>query len=330
MKCLVTGCCGFIGSNLAKELIDEGNTVIGIDKVFSPLRLPYYKKKINISQGNVFSITNNFTYIHDDLNNISNYNFLLDDINVVYHLAAYVTIRDEDVHQNIKDTFNATIALLDLMVNQDIKNLVFSSTSSIYGDHAIDFINEEEGKLLPISHYASGKIANEAYIMSYAYHNNIKAWIFRFANVTGANQNRGVIWDLLFKLKKDPDNLFVLGNGKQRKSFFDVSDCVRGLIDIPRIDDNKYVKIYHLGNRGIIEISKLAEIVCNEAGYKPDIHYSGGDRGWKGDTPNTEISIEKALSVGWYPKYTGDEYIKRTVRWMLKNWDKINMEKKNG
>jgi UDP-glucose 4-epimerase len=338
MKMLVTGCCGFIGSNLTKRLLDDGHTVIGIDKRFSELRLPYGKKisaKINRMKNNpvvglkilsppVFKVNDRFLFIKDDINHLMEYTkYFIERVDRVYHLAAYVAIRDEKLEDNINDTVNGTFAVLDYITKWCVPELVFTSTSSIYGDNAIGFVTERDGFIEPISHYAAGKVANEAYITSYSSHHPFKSCIFRFANVTGRNQNRGVIWDLLYKLKNNPDELEVLGDGKQRKSFFDVDDCVEALVNIPFKDDKK-IEVYNLGNKEIITIGELARIVCDEAGYEPVICYTGGDRGWVGDTPNTEINVDKALSTGWKPRYTCEESIRRTVRWMLDNWSVLN------
>lgn len=330
MKCLVTGISGFIGSNLATTLMDLGHSVIGIDKRCSLLRLPFADRmrEMSIDKYSANRITRDYTFIWDDLNNLKSYGAShLEDIDIVYHLAANVSIREEEIDRNINDTVMGTFAVLDYISDFNIPKLVFSSTSSIYGDNAVGFITEKNGYIEPISHYAAGKVANEAYINSYAVKNPFKAWIFRFANVTGKNQNRGVIWDLVGKLKKDSKNLEILGNGKQRKSFFEVEDCVKGLIDIPSKNMNNNIEVYHLGNNEVITISKLAKIVCDEMGIKPKIRYTGGDRGWIGDTPHTEISIEKALSKGWKPTYTCEESIRRTIKWMLDNWNDINEEK---
>jgi len=326
MKCVVTGCCGFIGSNLVQTLLDEGHEVVGIDKNYSPLRLPYNEKAYKIHEGDYNKITKKFTFIWAPLHEIRVFSYLMDNTDIVYHLAAYVTIRNEDIHDNIKNTVEGTFELLDLIVSREIPRLVFASTSSIYGEDAVGFIDEDSITLKPISHYASGKIANEAYINSYAYHNNFRAWIFRFANVTGKNQNRGAIWDFIHQLKENPEKLTVLGNGKQRKSFFDVDDCVRGLIDIPKKDKNLNVEVYNLGNDQIITVGEIAKLVCEEVGVDAKIKYSGGDRGWVGDTPNTEISITKALNTGWCPKYTCEESVRRTAKWMLTNWNALSVE----
>ena len=303
MNVLVTGAAGFIGSNLVKRLLKERNDVIGIDNDENK------KDVMNGLKGN-----KHFHMIWGDINNIENYRNKFDDVDIIYHLAAYVVIRDEDVHENIRNTVDGTFRILDLIVNKSIPRLVFASTSSIYGEHAVDRIKEDNMGIYPISHYAAGKIANEAYINSYVCSNSFKAWMFRFANVTGAGQNRGVIYDFLKKLKDSPDELEVLGNGKQTKSFFDVDDCVEGLITIPNKDNNEDVQVYNLGNTETITVGELAKIVCDEAGYSPKIKYTGGNRGWKGDTPHTIIDITKALNVGWEPQYTCEEAIRRTVR----------------
>jgi UDP-glucose 4-epimerase len=140
--------------------------------------------------------------------------------------------------------------------------------------------------------------------------------MFRFANVVGRHQHRGVIVDFYRKLKENRGVLEVLGDGNQRKSYFDVSDCVSGLIDIPTIDDKKICEAYNLGNIKTITVTELAAIVCKELDVKPSLHFTGGDRGWPGDTPYTILSTKKANSLGWIPKYTPEQAIKRTVGYL--------------
>jgi UDP-glucose 4-epimerase len=140
--------------------------------------------------------------------------------------------------------------------------------------------------------------------------------MFRFAQVIGRHEHRGVIIDFIKKLNEDNKVLRILGDGKQEKSYFDVSDCVNGFIEIPKRDKNKSVEIYNLGNTEVVTVTRLAEILCDEIGVNPKFEYTGGDRGWLGDTPYCILSIEKSLRVGWVPKYDCEESIRRAVRYV--------------
>jgi UDP-glucose 4-epimerase len=316
---LVTGAAGFIGSNLTERLLKQGHKVIGIDidtKKRDNLKIP---ETMHVIKNGVNFVSKKFTMIWDDINSIERYSEYLNDIDIVYHLAASADIRRSfteptlDLHNNV----NGTSAVLELIRKKGIKKLVFSSSSAVYGISPVVPTPEDMPNLRPISLYGSSKLANEAFIYAYSDLYGIKAWMFRFANVVGKNEHRGVIFDLVKKLNANQKTLEILGDGNQEKSFFDVSDCVDGLIEIPKRDKNKSVEVYNLGNTKTVKIKKLAEIVCDEIGVNPKFKFTGGDRGWPGDAPFTILSIKKALKTNWKLNYDVEESIRRTVRWMF-------------
>lgn len=323
IRVLVTGASGFIGSNLVKKLIDEGNYVIGIDKDIK--KASRFSKFIDAGMdANLYDIErpkDNFEMIWDDINRIQNYTFALDGVDTVYHLAASADIRKSFKYptMDLDNNVMGTSAILEIMRIKDIKNLVFASSSSIYGETKETPTPESVGNIKPISLYGASKLANEAFINAYAHLYGIKGWLFRFANVVGRNMHRGVIHDFVERLEKNPKKLEILGDGNQEKSFFDVDDCVRGLLELPNNDINNGTEVYNLGNHDTTHVKDLADIVCDEMNINPNYTFTGGDRGWKGDTPYTILSIEKALDMGWEPKYDCEEAIRRTVRWLRTN-----------
>jgi len=297
---LVTGASGFIGSNLMEEL-SKKHEIIGLD--------------IDISRK---EFVKQHSMLWTDVNMIEQFSKAFKDLDTIYHLAASADIRKsyEFPQMDLKNNVLGTNAVLELMRKNDIKNLVFSSTSSVYGIPEVQPTPENVPSIRPISMYGASKLANEAFVSAYCDLYGIKAWVFRFANVVGRNMHRGVIFDFMSKLKQNQYELEILGNGKQEKSFFDVSDCVRGLIDIPAKDNNKSMNVYNLGNTGTITVKEIADVVCEELGVSPEYTYTGGDRGWKGDTPSTILSINKAKKTGWLPRYSCKESIIRTVRYL--------------
>ena len=310
MKILVTGASGFIGSNLVEKLISDGNDVIGIDND---------KEKKHLLRDVIDS--NNFDIIWDDINNIDKYQKKLNDIEEVYHLAASADVQKSftDPTLDLKNNVLGTNAVLELIRKKDIKKLVFSSSSSIYGVTKITPTPEDVPDIRPVSMYGASKLANEAFINAYSDLYGIKAWMFRFANVVGRHMHRGVIFDFCKKLENNDKELEILGDGNQEKSYFDASDCIDALISVPTKDKNALVEIYNLGNTETIKVMDLAKIVCDELKVSPTFKYTGGDRGWPGDTPYTILSIEKALKVGWKPKYSCEESIRRTVKYLTAN-----------
>jgi len=319
MNTIVTGASGFIGSNLLKTLLEKGNRVIGIDKDINKYYLIEDLCQDKLPSFGINFIDKNFNMIYDNINNIEQYAHAFSNVEIVYHLAASADIRKsfKDPMLDLENNVIGTNSVLELLRKRDIKNLVFSSSSSIYGITKVVPTPEDVPDIRPISMYGASKLANEAFISAYCDLYGIKAWVFRFANVVGRNQHRGVIFDFVKKLNDNQFELIILGDGNQEKSFFDVEDCVSGLLDIPKKDNNKSMEIYNLGNKETMKVKDLARIVCEEIGVSPEFKYTGGDRGWEGDTPYTILSIQKALKVGWKPKYDCRESIKRTVRWLF-------------
>jgi UDP-glucose 4-epimerase len=203
------------------------------------------------------------------------------------------------------------------MRKNDIKNIIFASSSAMYGDTKVIPTPEDLPDIRPSSMYAASKVSNEAFIHAYCNIYGMKAWMFRFSHVIGRHEHRGVIIDLIAKLNKNVETLEILGDGNQGKSFFDVSDCVRGLIEIPKKDNNKTVAIYNLANTDYITIKEVAKIVCEEIGVSPVFKYTGGVRGWSGDTPNTILDITRALKVGWKPTYDCRTAVRNTVNYLF-------------
>jgi len=323
IRVLVTGSAGFIGSNLVKKLIDEGNYVVGIDKDLKKKKLleNLLEIELNPKMYKVEEVNDSFKMIWDNINNIRAHTYELKEIDIVYHLAASADIRKSFKHptMDLDNNVMGTSEVLEFMRISNIKNLIFSSSSSIYGEINETPTPESVGNIKPISLYGASKLSNEAFINAYSHLYGIKAWMFRFANVVGRNMHRGVIHDFVERLEKNPKKLDILGDGNQEKSFFDVDDCIRGLLEIPNNDANNGTEVYNLGNYYTMYVKDLADIVCDEMNIYPEYNFTGGDRGWKGDTPYTILSIEKALDRGWKPKYDCEEAIRRTVRWLRRD-----------
>lgn len=306
-KCIVTGGAGFIGSNLVEGLLNENKQIIAIDN--DPGQQHFISEFIKLKT---------FEFLLKDINDLKTSD-IDDDVDIVYHLAASADIKQSltNSKMDLENNVIGTHSILEIMRQKDIENIVFSSSSAVYGEAEVIPTPEDLGDIKPISLYGASKLAAEAFITAYCSLYGMKAWMFRFANVVGKKERRGVIYDFVKKLEKNPNELEILGDGNQEKSFFDVSDCISGLVDIPRMDSNKYVEIYNLGNLETMKVARLAEIVSDELKLKPKFRYTGGDRGWKGDVPATILLIDKALKTGWKPKYNCEESIKRTVRYLI-------------
>ncbi|ASA76751.1 NAD-dependent epimerase/dehydratase family protein [Thermococcus sp. 5-4] len=314
MKVLVTGGAGFIGSHLVDRLMEDGHEVRVLDDL-SAGTLDNLKRWLNHER---------FEFIEGDMRDAETVENAIDGIEVVFHLAANPEVRIGSQSPELLYETNVLITynLLNAMKDSGVKSLVFTSSSTVYGDAEIIPTPEDYAPLEPISVYGGAKLAAEALISGYAHTFDFKALIFRLANIIGERSNHGVIYDFINKLRRNPEELEILGDGTQRKSYLHVSDTVDGMLHIFEAfkKGNKRVDFYNLGNDDWITVKEIAEIVSEEMKLKPVFRFTGGvdgGRGWKGDVKFMRLSIEKAKKTGWKPKLDSYEAVRRTVRELL-------------
>ena len=311
MRALVTGGAGFIGSHLVDRLANEGYEKVTVYDNFSSGREDFIQHHVGKRY---------FKLVRADLldGDVIDRE-LKEGYDVVFHLAAIPDVRlGEKMPEISKIDILATYNLLDAMRKRDVKNIVFSSSSTVYGEAPPVPLKEDYGPLLPISVYGAAKLACEALISSFCHTFDMKGWIFRFANVVGSRSTHGVIFDFIKKLRKNPKELEILGNGKQKKSYLYISDCIDGMLfGFERSSDQ--INLFNLGTEGATEVNDIAKMVVEEMGLKDvKFRYTGGDRGWKGDVPRFQFNIEKIKSLGWKPKYESDEAVRKAIRDLLR------------
>lgn len=310
MKYLVTGCAGFIGSNLVDKLLLSGFEVIGID---------------NFSTGNKKFLTNaitskKFNLIEGDLLDSELLKSSMDGVDAVFHLAANADVRfgtnhpGRDLEQNTIATFN----LLEAMRSKNVKKILFSSTGSVYGE-STQIPTKEDGPFpLQTSLYGASKLAGEGLIAAYCEGFEFQSWIFRFVSILGNRYTHGHVFDFYRNLKDDPHNLKVLGNGLQKKSYLHVEDCIDAILLAFKASNNK-VNLFNLGVNDYCEVNDSIGWICSELGLKPKIHYSGGDRGWIGDNPFIYLDTKRITKLGWTPNHSIKDGIISTVRFLQNN-----------
>ncbi len=314
MKILVTGGAGFIGSHLVDELMKRGHEVRVVDDL-SAGTLGNLKQWIGHER---------FEFIQGDLRNREIAKKAVENVKVVFHLAANPEVRigaqtPEILYEtNVLITYN----LLEAIREEKVEYLIFTSSSTVYGDANVIPTPEDYAPLEPISVYGGAKLAAEALISGYAHTFGIKSLVFRLANIIGERSNHGVIYDFINKLRANPDRLEILGDGTQRKSYLHVSDTVEGMLYLFEKfkDEGKIYDVYNLGSEDWITVREIAEVVSKEMGLNPEFYFTGGvdgGRGWKGDVKFMRLSIEKAKSKGWKPKMNSYEAVRRTVRELL-------------
>lgn len=308
-KILVTGGAGFIGSHLVDDLIKRGNEVAVFDNLSSG-KLEFIEHHLGNSH---------FRLIKGDLLNQNEIEKACKDVDLVCHVAANPDVRlgasDTKVHfdQNILATYN----VLEAIRKNNIKKLAFTSTSTIYGEAAIMPTPEEYGPLIPISLYGASKLACEALITSYSHTFDIQAWIFRFANIVGPQSTHGITVDFINKLRNNSNQLEILGDGKQEKSYLHVSECVNAILFAIE-NSREEVNIFNIGSEDTINATKIGKIVVEEMNLQNvEFIYTGGSRGWKGDVPRMRLGIEKLKLLGWNPVYTSEQSVRETARALL-------------
>lgn len=237
----------------------------------------------------------------------------------IFHLAANSDISrsHDDPSVDFQNTFMTTYVVLEAMRQSKIPQIVFASTSAVYGE-AKGPIAESYGPLLPISHYGASKLASEAYISSYSANYGIQAWIARFPNVVGERATHGAVFDFAKKLKYNQDVLEVLGNGAQIKPYLHVDDLITAiLLAWAKLKDP--VNIFNVGGVTRTTAQRIAEIVVEESALPAEIRYTGGDRGWIGDVPAVEYDTTKISQLGWVPELDSEAAVRRAAAWALKN-----------
>jgi len=310
MKILITGGAGFIGSHLIDLLISKEYDIVAIDNLS-------LGRKDNIAH---LMDNKNFKFIKEDLLNINELKeiFQENDFDVVFHLAANSDIQNSAKNPQIdlNNTFMTTWNTLECCRLFNVNKFVFASSSAIYGNVTKELI-ENFGPLFPISYYGAGKLASEAFMSAYAYMNDIQAWIIRFPNVVGERATHGVIYDFIKKLRNNPKELEILGDGSQKKPYIYVKDLIEAMFFVYQNAKDR-LNYYNVGVEDQAAVSEIARIICEEMNLRNvKLKYKGGNIGWKGDVPQFKYNLSKIHQLGWKAKYSSTEAVRIAVRRIL-------------
>ncbi len=310
MKCVVTGGAGFIGSNLVDRLLSDGHEVV----VYDNFSTGFQEFLIDAQK------YDNFKLINGDLLDFDSIKKSMLGCDFVFHLAANADVRfgtlhpDKDLKQNTIATFN----VLEAMRLNGIQKIAFSSTGSVYGESMITPTPENAPFPVQTSFYGASKLACEGLIQAYCEGFGFQSWIFRFVSILGERYTHGHVFDFYKKLLENPNRLEVLGNGKQRKSYLYIQDCIDAILTAIE-KSNEKINIFNLGTDEYCEVNDSIKWICHELGVSPQLIYSGGDRGWIGDNPFIFLDCSKIRDIGWKPKYRIKEGIIRTLNYLEEN-----------
>jgi UDP-glucose 4-epimerase len=310
VKFCVTGCAGFIGSNLVDRLLAAGHDVVGIDN-FSSSQRAFLESAFRQA---------NFKFNEGDLLDPKCIASAIKEVDFVFHLAANADVRfgtehpRKDLEQNTIATFN----VLEGMRQSGVRRISFASTGSIYGEPQIFPTPETAPFPIQTSLYGASKLACEGLIQAYCEGFGFQGYIFRFVSILGERYTHGHVFDFFRQLQEHPEVLYVLGNGKQRKSYLHVQDCINAMLVVISRAEEK-VNIFNLGTDEYCEVNDSIGWITDHLGLKPQRIYSGGDRGWIGDSPFIFLDCSRVRSLGWQPAVSIREGVIKTLDYLMQH-----------
>ena len=307
MTCFVTGCAGFIASNLTDRLLAAGHDVIGYDNLITGnelfLRHAYRKR--------------GFRFVRGDVLDQAALTAAMAGADLVFHLAANADVRFGTQHPR-KDLEQNTIAthnVLEAMRANGAKRIIFSSTGSVYGEAVVVPTPEDAPFPVQTSLYGASKLAGEGLIQAYCEGFGFQGFIFRFVSILGERYSHGHVCDFYRQLCEHPDHLDVLGDGHQRKSYLYVQDCIDAIFLAVEKAPAR-VNILNLGTDESCEVRDSIQWICERLQLHPEIRFSGGTRGWIGDSPLIHLDCRRMRALGWEPKLTIRQAVMRTVDYL--------------
>jgi UDP-glucose 4-epimerase len=316
MKAFVTGCAGFIGSHLTDRLLASGCEVVGFDN-FSSGQHRFLERARRDSR---------FRLVEADLLDCEALNSAMRGSDCVFHLAANADVRrgTEQPRKDLEQNTIATHNLLESMRATGVRKIAFTSTGSVYGEAAIVPTPEDAPFPVQTSLYGASKLACEGLIGAYCEGFGLQGWIFRLVSILGERYSHGHVFDFFRQLCSDSTQLRVLGNGRQRKSYLYVQDCVDAVLLAMSRASGK-VNVFNLGVDSYCEVRDSIGWICAALGVKPRVTYSDGERGWVGDIPFIYLETRRITELGWRPQLNIEQGVVRTLeylrgnRWLLES-----------
>jgi UDP-glucose 4-epimerase len=307
LRVLVTGAAGFIGSHMVDRLLAAGHSVAGFDNL-STGRRRFLESAMLHPQ---------FSFHQADVLDRTSLAEAMEGAELVVHFAANADVRFGTEHPR-KDLDQNTIAtwnVLEAMRERGSKRIVFASTGSVYGEP--DIFPTPETCPFPVqtSLYAASKLAAEGLIQAYCEGFGMQGYIFRFVSILGERYSHGHVFDFFQQLAEHPEQLHVLGNGRQRKSYLYVQDCINAILTAIDRADGK-VNIFNLGTDEYCEVNDSIGWICEHLGLHPKLTYSGGERGWVGDSPFILLDCSRIRALGWRPRLTIKEALLTTIKFV--------------
>jgi len=310
MRYFITGCAGFIGSTLSDRLLSEGHSVVGYDN-FSTGFDRFLSHAVR---------SDRFSLIRGDVLDSESLKKAMQGCDVVFHFSANADVRFGTDHpgRDLDQNTIATFQVLEAMRVNGISRIAFSSTGSIYGEPEIFPTPENAPFPVQTSLYGASKLAGEGLIQAYCEGFGFQGYIFRFVSILGERYTHGHVFDFYKRLRENPGELRVLGNGKQRKSYLYIQDCINAmLLALEKANDK--INIFNLGTDEYCQVNDSIGWITGQLGVTPRLDYAGGERGWIGDSPFIFLDCQKIRSLGWRPQVSIREGVIKTVEYLQKN-----------
>jgi UDP-glucose 4-epimerase len=310
LKAFVTGAAGFIGSNLVDRLLSDSHEVTGFDN-FSTGQAEFLEQ----AQRNP-----RFRLVRGDLLDLEGLTVAMRGCDFVFHMAANADVRfgtdhpRKDLEQNTIGTHN----VLEAMRAGGVRKIAFASTGSVYGEPEVFPTPEDAQFPVQTSLYAASKLSAEAMISAYCEGFGFQGWIFRFVSILGPRYTHGHILDFYRQLLAHPESLHVLGNGKQRKSYLYIQDCLDAILTAIGNASAK-VNVLNLGTDEYCEVNDSIAWISGHLGVTPKLTYAGGERGWVGDSPFIFLDCSRVRALGWQPKVTIRQAVIKTLEFLQQN-----------
>jgi len=310
VRAFVTGAAGFIGSTLVDRLLAEGHQVTGFDNFSTGLREFLAGALANPR----------FHLVAGDLLDLDAVKRAIGDADFVFHLAANADVRfgPENPRRDLDQNTIATWNVLEAMRAGRARRIAFSSTGSVYGEPDVFPTPETAPFPVQTSLYGASKVAAEGLITAYSAAFEFQAYIFRFVSILGERYTHGHVFDFYRQLLAHPERLDILGNGRQRKSYLYVQDCISAILTAAA-HAKEPVNIFNLGADHYCEVNDSIGWITAALGLAPERHYAGGDRGWIGDSPFIFLDCTRMRSLGWTPQLTVEQGIVRTLEFLRDN-----------
>jgi UDP-glucose 4-epimerase len=307
VRCLVTGCAGFIGSALTERLLSQGHRVIGYDN-FSTGRHAF----LQAARAHA-----GFRLVRADLLDTATLTASMQEVDFVYHLAANADVRFGTEHpaRDLEQNTFATHHVLEAMRRQGVRMIAFASSGAVYGESPLIPTPEDAPFPVQTSLYGASKAAAEGLIAAYCAGFGFQGYIFRLVSILGERYSHGHVLDFYRQLCADATRLRVLGNGRQRKSYLYVHDCVAAMLTAVE-HSAEPVNIFNVGSDSSCEVNESVGWICGALGVTPQIEYGSADSGWPGDNPVIVLETSRIRALGWRPQLTIREAVLATLDYL--------------